>query len=135
MKDQKDLNNIVFFDGVCGLCNRFVDYLIQSDKQQKFRYAPLQGSTFDSLKTKFTSPIPDSVVFYSYEKFTTKSTAALKILIQLGGWYHILNVFFLIPRFARDGIYDFVAKNRYKWFGMNQTCRLPNIEERELFLD
>lgn len=133
--DQKGLDKVVFFDGVCGLCNRFVDYLIQADKQHQLRYAPLQGPTFDALKTQFASPIPDSVVFYTDNKFSTKSTAALKILIQLGGWYRLLNVFFLIPRFARDGIYDFVAKNRYNWFGKKETCRLPSKEERALFLE
>jgi predicted DCC family thiol-disulfide oxidoreductase YuxK len=133
--DQKGLDKVVFFDGVCGLCNRFVDYLIQADKQHQLRYAPLQGITFDALKTRFASPIPDSVVFYADNKFSTKSTAALKILIQLGGWYRILNVFFLIPRFVRDAIYDFVAKNRYNWFGEKETCRLPSKEERSLFLD
>ena len=133
--DQKALDNIVFFDGVCGLCNRFVDFLIQADKQYRLRYAPLQGITFNSLKTQFTSPIPDSVVFYSDNKFSIKSTAALKILIKLGGWYRILNVFFIVPAFIRDAVYDFVAKNRYNWFGKKETCRLPSLEEQSLFLD
>ena len=133
--DKKALDNIVFFDCVCGLCNHFVDYLIEADKQQQLRYAPLQGHTFESLKTQFANPIPDSVVFFANNKFCTKSTAALKILILLGGWYRILKVFFLIPRFAKDGIYDFVARNRYNWFGKKETCRLPSLKERSLFLD
>jgi len=133
--DQKVLNNIVFFDGVCGLCNRFVDYLIQADKQQRLRYAPLQGLTFERLKTQFTVPIPDSVVFYADNKFSTKSTAALEILTQLGGRHRILKIFFLIPTFIRDAIYDFVAKNRYNWFGKKETCRIPSLEEKSLFLD
>lgn len=133
--DQKALDNIVFFDGVCGLCNSFVDFLILADKQHRLRYAPLQGLTFDSLKIQITSPIPDSVVFLNNNKFSIKSTAALKILIQLGGWYRILNVFFIVPSFIRDAVYDFVAKNRYNWFGKKETCRLPSIEERGLFLD
>jgi predicted DCC family thiol-disulfide oxidoreductase YuxK len=133
--NQRPLNNVVFFDGACALCNRFVDYLIRADKKQEFKYAPLQGVTFATLSSDFIGILPDSVVFYSDHTFSVKSTAALKILIRLGGWYRLLNVFFIVPAFIRDAIYDFIAKNRFNWFGKKETCRLPSLEERSLFLD
>lgn len=126
---------IVFFDGVCGLCNRFVDYIIEADDNEIYLMSSLQGKTFQKLKMESGIDFPDSVVFYSNGKFLTKSSAALAILKGLGGWYTLLIVFYLVPKFLRDHIYDFVSKNRYKWFGQKETCRLPSPNERKRFLD
>jgi len=128
-------SSIVFFDGVCGLCNRFVDYVIVADRKNKYVFAPLQGHTFQKLVANQNLEFPDSVVLYSDGKFITRSTAALLILKGLGGGYIFVCVFLIIPKFIRDFVYGFIAKNRYKWFGQKETCRLPSTEEGKRFLD
>jgi predicted DCC family thiol-disulfide oxidoreductase YuxK len=126
---------IIFFDGVCGLCNRFVDFIIKADKRQQFLFAPLQGKTFKLLIESKKLHFPDSVVLYTEEKFDTKSSAALKIISSLGGIYATAKICYLLPKWMRDKLYDYVAKNRYQWFGKKETCRLPNPEERARFLE
>jgi predicted DCC family thiol-disulfide oxidoreductase YuxK len=126
---------IIFFDGVCGLCNSFVDFIIRADKKQQFLFAPLQGKTFKSLTETEKLTFPDSVVLYTKGKFHVKSGAALKIMTCLGGIYLASKICYLLPTFLRDKLYDFVAKNRYRWFGKKETCRLPSPEERARFLE
>ncbi len=124
---------IIFFDGVCGLCNKSVDFLIVRDKKQIFLFAPLQGET---AKQKLP-PVADmeSVVLLDEKGMHDKSTAALKILIRLGGIWKLSVIFFAVPKFIRDPIYNVIAKNRYKIFGKKESCRLPTPEERVRFLD
>jgi len=127
------MENIVFFDGVCGLCNRFVDVVIRMDKKKKIFFAPLQGNVakqnLDFLNEEF-----DTVIFLSNNKIYTKSTAAIRIAASMGGVKKIALVFLVIPAFIRDYIYDWISKNRYKWFGKNAVCRVPSEEEKERFL-
>jgi predicted DCC family thiol-disulfide oxidoreductase YuxK len=126
---------IIFFDGVCGLCNRFVDFIIKADKKQQFLFAPLQGKTFKMLVETEKLTLPDSVVLYTKGKFHTKSNAALKIMTTLGGIYLVAKICYLLPTFLRDKLYDFVAKKRYRLFGKKETCRLPSPEEKFRFLE
>lgn len=130
VKDYK--GPIVFFDGVCGLCNFFVDFVITRDKKALFKFAPLQG---DSAKTKDISLVQyNSVVLYMDGEYFIKSSAAIKILAELGGIYSLLKILLIIPDFMRNAVYDLIAANRYKWFGKRETCRIPGPEERERFL-
>lgn len=123
---------IVFFDGVCNLCNAFVDFLIA--RNADFAFAPLQGEA-----AKRT--LPDrarnlkSVVLWSQGQSWEKSDAALLILQQLGGPWWLMRVFWVVPKFLRDLAYDVVAANRYRVFGRRETCRLPTPAERARFLD
>lgn len=128
-------SRIVFFDGVCNLCNHSVDFLIRKDKRLVFRYAPLQGTT--ALATLPTKTIENlsGMAYYRKGKTYLKSSAALMIANDLGGIYKLAMVFWIVPKIIRDGIYSWVARNRYKWFGKKESCRLPTAEERELFLD
>jgi len=132
---KKHHQNIIFFDGVCGLCNGFVDFVLRNDSKKQFLFAPLQGDTFKKWKQTTSMEFPDSVVLLIDNEFSIKSTAALKILVMLGGWYSVANFFFIVPLFIRDGVYDFIARNRYGWFGKKESCRLPSPEERSVFLD
>jgi predicted DCC family thiol-disulfide oxidoreductase YuxK len=126
-------SEIVFFDGVCNLCNAFVDFLMR--KKTSLKFASLQGKTAkELLPPDFTTAFP-SVVYYSWGKLETESTAAIRILSKLGGPYKLLKVFLIVPPFIRDSVYRFIANHRYAWFGKRETCRLPTPEERAQFLD
>lgn len=126
---------VVFFDGVCGLCNKTIDFLIQWDKEKKLRYAPLQGYTAKRLLSTMYIEDLDSVVYYRDGKYLVRSTAVLRLLLDVGGWWKLLSIFLILPAFVRDFVYYFIARRRYKWFGKRDTCRMPTPQERALFLD
>jgi len=128
------MKNLIFFDGICLLCNGFVDLLIRLDKHKKLNYAPLQGSTAKSLLNKNYRQL-DMVVFKdSRGALFTKSTAVIEIAIHLGGIWKIFIVFKIIPLFMRDWIYDRIATNRYKIFGTRKSCRLPSPNSKDQIL-
>jgi len=132
----KNTDNIVFFDGVCNVCNFSVNRLINCDKKRILRYSSLQGECAATYLDKKSIEGLDSVVFYTQGKTYHKSEAAIQILIKLGGLYKFIGQFFsLIPNSVRNFIYDFVAKNRYRFFGKKEQCRVPTVEEKSLFLD
>lgn len=123
---------IVFFDGVCNLCNATVNLLIDHDHSNKLRFAPLQGTT--SEKVGIAGDL-DSIVFFCKGKMYTQSAAALRIAVVLGGVWRVFAVFFLVPPFVRDALYAFIARNRYRWFGKSDSCRVPTPELRAKFLE
>ena len=126
---------IIFFDGVCNLCNAFVDFLIKRDKDHSFSFAPLQGETAQ-LKLPHGQPASlSSVVLWNQGEVLEKSDAALMILQQLGGFWWFMRVFWVMPKILRDLGYDFVAANRYRFFGKRETCRLPTPAEKARFLN
>lgn len=125
---------IVFFDGVCHLCNGFVDAVIVRDPQHHFAFAPLQGSTAEKLLPAKDRKNLDSVLYYENGEVFRESTAVLKILSSLSGPFKIWNLAFIIPRPVRDFTYRQVARRRYKWFGEREFCRLPLPEEKSYLL-
>jgi len=127
-----NMDQVIIFDGVCGLCNKSVDILIKIDKEKIFTYTSLQG---EYVKTLDLEPDIDSILFYEDDTVYYKSTAILKIFKSLGGLWKITVVFFLIPRVIRDFIYDIIAKYRYKVFGKMESCRMPKESEVDLFID
>jgi len=127
-------NNILFFDGVCGLCNKSVDFLIRIDKKKRILYAPLQGETAKIQLPPNAIQSLDSIVFQQNGKLYTKSDAALKVLYTLGGSWKLSGILFILPKVVRDVFYSFIARYRYVWFGKKETCRIPTKEERDLFL-
>jgi predicted DCC family thiol-disulfide oxidoreductase YuxK len=132
-KDKK----IVLFDGVCNLCNGFVDKIIAKDKKDIFRFASLQSDIGIAIQEhlKLDASKLDSVILYEPEVgYYHKSSAALRIINEFGGAWKLMNIFRILPKFINDTVYDFVAKNRYKWFGEKETCRMPTPEERARFL-
>ena len=132
---------VLFFDGMCGLCSHFVDFLLIRDKEQHLRYAPLQGETFQEvarLNPKLAG-IDSLVVTHRQSNGTTqvliRSRGALFVLSQLGGgWRALARMLQVIPSPLADIGYRFIASVRYRIFGKHQSCRLPTPTERELFL-
>ena len=122
---------IVLFDGVCGLCNHSVSFLIKIDKDKRLKYTPLQG---EFAKTLSLDPNIDSILFYDDGTLYYKSTAILKICARVGGVWRITSLFYIIPSFLRDRLYDMVAQYRYRLFGKTEQCSLPTKEQKELFL-
>lgn len=134
---------IIFFDGVCGLCDRFVDFVIARDRKGVFRFAPLQGETaaarFGSQgpqrsQGSHSTDAPSTVLLAEGPVLKARSDATLRILARLGGPWRLAGLLLLIPRTLRDGAYDFVAARRYRWFGKKESCRMPTPEERGRFL-
>ncbi len=122
---------IVLYDGECGVCNRFVQFLLRADVNQKLQYAPLQGSTArDLLKV-----VPDLTTMILVDEGIAfdKSTGAIRILATLGPLWKPTKVFLCIPRFLRDGIYDLIARNRHR-LGGNSPCPLPSPDQKKRFL-
>ena len=130
-------NPIVFFDGYCNLCNASVRFIIKRDKKKHFKFASLQSQfALDNLPEKFTSKDKlQSLVVLHKSKITNRSTAVLTIAKNLSGIWPLLNVFTIVPRFLRDLIYDFIANNRYRWFGKKNECMIPNSELKSRFFD
>jgi predicted DCC family thiol-disulfide oxidoreductase YuxK len=125
----------VFFDGVCGLCNRFVDRLLRADKRRVLRFAPLQGETARALLPPLPDDAADWTVIYLDERgMHVRSDAALEIWRRLGGVRGLLALARFVPRFVRDPIYRWIARHRYRWFGRRDTCRVPSPAERPWFL-
>lgn len=120
---------IVYFDGVCGLCNRFVDFLLKHDKSKSLKLAPLQNSKFKN-QTNF-----DSVVLSINDKEYFKSEAAIRAIAALGGGWNVTLMLLVIPKVIRDSVYGVIARNRYKLFGKKDVCRIPTPEERERFIN
>jgi len=124
---------VVFFDGVCHLCNGFVDWVVARDPEQRILFAPLQGATAEKTLTKDQRQGLSSVLVLSQNEIFEKSSAVLLVFEQLPG-YRWTRVFKLIPPFLRDLVYDWVARNRYAWFGKSETCRLPTPNEKSALL-
>ena len=130
-------NPVIFFDGVCNLCNSSVQFVIKRDPKANFRFASLQSDLAKQLLPKGLSEDDNlqSIVMLSGDTIYTRSTAALRVAKKLGGLWPVLYSFMLIPKFLRDAVYDFIARNRYKWFGKKDECMIPTPEMKERFLD
>ena len=130
-----DEKSIIFFDGVCGLCNRFVDSLLKRDTQAVFVFAPLQGETARKRLSKNDTETLGSIVLWEQGRTFRRSTAVVRVLWKLGGvWAWLGWGLWIIPKPLRDLTYKLVALSRYRLFGKKETCRLPTPEERSRFL-
>lgn len=128
---------ILLFDGVCNLCNSSVNFIIDHDPKGHFKFAALQ-SEFGQKKLEelgFDQEEFDSLVLLSGDKVYKKSSAALRIARKLSGLYPLLYVFIIIPPFIRHGVYNIIAKNRYKWWGKRDSCRMPTPELKARFVE
>lgn len=127
---------ILFFDGVCGLCNRFVDFVLKYDDDGRVFFAPLQGTTAaESLPENIVQNL-DTVVFLDGKQWKCRSSAVVRVFWKLGGVWSVLGtLLWIIPRPLRDLGYKLVAGNRYRLFGKKETCRMPTPEERARFLE
>lgn len=127
---------IVLFDGVCNLCNGAVNFIIDHDKKQRFRFASLQSETGKALLARhgFPASYLHSLVLVEEHRVSVKSTAALRIARLLDGGWPLCYGFIIFPSAIRDFFYDIVARNRYRFFGKSDACRYPTEAERARFI-
>lgn len=128
---------LILFDGVCNLCNNSVQYIIKHDKKNIFVFTALQSETGKEILKECqidTSKVDSILLFNPKKGMTYKSTAALNIASHLGFPNNLMICFFIIPAFIRNWVYDFIAKNRYKWYGKKEACMIPSIELMNKFL-
>ncbi len=128
-------HSVIFFDGVCNLCNASVQFAIEHDKKDVFRFTALQGDYAKNILTKFNlnPENMNSIILMEDDKLYNKSSAALRIAKRLNGIFPILYVFIVVPKFIRDWFYDIIAKNRYKWWGKQESCWVPSPELKSKF--
>lgn len=126
----------VLFDGVCNLCNASVLFVIDRDPGGRFRFAPLQSDEGRAVLREhgFAGGDLSSVVLVERGRVYTRSAAALRIARRLTGAWPLLYALVAVPRPLRDAVYDWVARNRYRWFGREAACRMPTPELRRRFL-
>ena len=131
-----DAKSIIFFDGVCTLCNASIDFILKRDHKNRFLVGALQEPISKKVLSAFqvNPSYLDSLVLVENEKIYFRSTAALRIAKSLSGLWPLFYSFILIPAFLRDPVYDWIGKNRYRWFGKKSTCRIPTEEEKQKFL-
>ncbi|MCB9639334.1 MAG: thiol-disulfide oxidoreductase DCC family protein [Myxococcales bacterium] len=127
---------IVLFDGVCNLCNASVQFIIDREPAGYFVFTSLQSQLGQELCGVFGIEAGklDSIVLLEKQKAFQRSTAALRIARKLTFPWFLLSVFFVIPRFLRDPVYNFIGRNRYRWFGKEEVCRIPTPELKQRFL-
>ena len=130
-------HSIILFDGVCNLCNAAIQFVIKHDKQKHFKFAALQSNAGQQLLKQYQLPSQNfnSFVLIQNEKAYTKSTAALMVSKQLAGITKLLYGFIIVPPLIRNAVYNYIAKNRYKWFGKKDSCMLPTPELLARFLN
>ena len=127
---------IILFDGVCKFCNGSVNFIIRRDQDALFQFAPLQGETAKNLIQQFNiDERIDSIILIRSDKVFTHSDALFEIIKDLDGYWYLLGIFKIVPRFIRDFYYDLFASWRYRLFGKHAQCLLPTNELRERFFD
>lgn len=130
-------SSIILFDGVCNLCAWSVRFIIERDAGKRFQFASLQSSTGQRLLTDHGIGCDrmDSFVLIEDERAYMESSAALRVVRHLGGLWPSLYIGIILPRFIRDPLYRLIAKNRYRWFGKQESCLVPTPELKSRFID
>lgn len=133
-KDKK----IILFDGVCNLCDSSVQFVIRHDKKDIFRFVQLQSNLGQKIAGHIGTSASemDSIILYEHGKtYYYKSEAAFRILRETSGIYKLLLAFSILPRILTNYIYDYVAKNRYRWYGKKESCMIPTPELKSKFIE
>lgn len=127
---------VVLFDGVCNLCNGFINWVLDRDPDGKIMFGSLQSDEAKALLKDFGQDenYLNSILVIKNGKLYKNSRAVLEICKTLGGMYSLVYVFIIVPPFIRDWVYGIIARNRYKWFGVSDTCRVPTPEIKNRFL-
>ena len=126
---------VVFFDGVCNLCNGVVRFIVERDPHARIQFAPLTSRSAARALASLPGPLPDSVVLLDDGQVFTRSDAALRIARLLGFPWSLAAALAIVPRGLRDAIYDAIARRRYRWFGRREACMVPGPEIRGRFLE
>ena len=134
---KENIERIAYYDGVCGLCDGFVELLVKLDKNKKLKFSSLQGKSGRILLNKLNLDLEefDTVLFKVNDQVYTKSTAVFKIINSIGGIIKLFLVFNLLPRRFNDWIYSKVAKNRFKIFGKLDKCDISKFNKPGQFID
>jgi predicted DCC family thiol-disulfide oxidoreductase YuxK len=132
-----ETNPIILFDGVCNFCNAMVNFVIRQDKKNIFRFAALQTESGKKLLEQYNIywKQNDSFVLIENGKAYMKSNAALRLYNQLPWYWKWTQLFWIFPNFIRDGVYNLIAKNRYRWFGKRDECMIPSPQMKHRFLN
>ncbi|MFT4968566.1 MAG: putative DCC family thiol-disulfide oxidoreductase YuxK [Chitinophagales bacterium] len=127
---------VIIFDGVCNLCNSSVQMVLKYDKNAYFSFASLQGEYGQNLlkQKNLDAQNYDSFLLLENGQLYTQSSAALRVARKLGFPFILLYPFVLVPKFIRDLVYNFIANNRYRWFGKRDSCMIPQPEFKERFI-
>lgn len=127
---------IILFDGVCNYCNSMVNFIIRQDKQKRFVFAPLQSATGQQLLLKHHLPLNElnSFVLIDQQKAWLRSSASLQVFKNLPWYWKWTQIFWIIPPFLRNAVYNLIARNRYKWFGKKESCMIPTPDLKARFL-
>lgn len=126
---------VILFDGVCNLCNKSVQFVLKRDSGNKFLFASLQSEYGLAILERYNLSAKDfkTFILYQNENLYFRSDGVLKVLVQLKG-YQWTKFFYVIPKFIRDFLYNWIAKNRYRWFGKREVCWMPTPELQKRFL-
>ncbi len=127
---------VILFDDICNLCNNSVQYVIKHDSKNIYQFAALQSQAGQALLQKYKLPTThfNSFLLIQNNNVYQKSTAALMVAKQLSGAIKLIYIFIIVPAFIRNAVYNFIAKNRYKWFGKKDSCMIPNKLLQDKFL-
>lgn len=127
---------VILFDGVCNFCNSAVSFTIKRDKANTIKFAPLQSEAGKVLTKQYSLPENDLRSFLLIEngRLYRRSTAALRVCRYLSGWWPLWYGLIIVPAFIRNALYDYIARNRYKWFGQKDECMVPTPDVRARFL-
>ena len=130
-------NNIIFFDGMCNMCNSFVNLIIVIDKKKKFLFSPISGKKGQEIVKLYglNNKKIDSIILLSNNEIKVKSDAAIQIITSLNIFFKVFFIFKIIPKIFLDFIYDFIAKNRYRYFGKRNSCSIPKKEHLSRFIE
>ena len=138
---MQDRKHLILYDGVCGLCNGMVRFILPRDRRERFRFAPLQGETARRVLRKFDRTPEDLDTFYVIADFEgdaarmfERDRASIFVLGSLGFPWFLAAAFRILPGFVRRWGYNYIARRRYRWFGKFETCPLPAPEHRHRFL-
>jgi predicted DCC family thiol-disulfide oxidoreductase YuxK len=133
---NRESENILLFDGICNLCNGAVRFIIKRDTARKFKFAALQSEAGRQWLEKFrlTEESTDSFVLIQGDHYYLRSSAALRVLKEIGGGWKFFYVFMIIPKPLRDFFYNLIARSRYRIFGKQETCMVPTPDLQERFL-
>lgn len=130
-----DGHPIVFFDGVCGLCNASVNFWVRHDRRHVLRFAPLQGTTAREVLHLEPDGNFSSMILWDNGREFRQSDAIWRVLRHVGGGWSLLGQLLrIIPKPLRNAVYHVIAQHRYQWFGKKESCRVPRPDERALFL-
>jgi predicted DCC family thiol-disulfide oxidoreductase YuxK len=130
-------DSIIFFDGVCNLCNGFVQFIIRHDAKAKFKFASLQSDSAKKILQEYHIPLDElkTLVLLEHGNVYLRSRAVLRIGKQLDGLWKLSVLFYIVPSFLADAVYNLISKYRYKVFGKRDTCMVPANDLRNRFLE